>query len=383
MMTEFYKELIVGAVGLFFALLGWSFKKKIGGHGDQSPSTVDTKDNRVLRSGNITNSKVVIFQGNSFNLGNEKEFKKFVDALHGYPNLFKKLQTSFGIRFDKLETQNEETHEMLLRLFNDSPTVKDLENKLDELEKQNKALLEHISKLEKQQEQNPEFQEVLKKAETALANKQFDQFHTLLEAFSSIKKKQVERFSKEIAESAALRAEEYAARLGYTGAVEQMAEAVQYDSGNGDYWNRYGFYLNVIARYQDAIDAYSKALEIDLKTVGDKHPNIARSYNNLGGTWHTLGDSKKAIGYYEKAIKIDLAALGENHPSVARDYNNLGAAWNTLGDSKKAIDYYEKALNIFTFVYGKDHPSTKTVQSNLEAVTSKKSAPSEESKTTP
>ncbi|MGC1122290.1 MAG: tetratricopeptide repeat protein [Candidatus Methanofastidiosia archaeon] len=38
-----------------------------------------------------------------------------------------------------------------------------------------------------------------------------------------------------------------------------------------------------------------------------------------------------------KAPKIDIEIYGKNHPAVAIDYNNLGGAWNTLGDSKKAI----------------------------------------------
>ena len=81
-----------------------------------------------------------------------------------------------------------------------------------------------------------------------------------------------------------------------------------------------------------------------------------------------MGDYKKAIGYFEKALESGLKTYGEKHPDVAIRWNNLGAAWKELGDYKKAIGYYEKARVIFETILGKDHPYTKSVKQKLEIV---------------
>ena len=38
--------------------------------------------------------------------------------------------------------------------------------------------------------------------------------------------------------------------------------------------------------------------------------------------------------------------FGDKHPDVAKDYYNLGAAWNDLGENQKAIECIQKALEI-------------------------------------
>ena len=120
-----------------------------------------------------------------------------------------------------------------------------------------------------------------------------------------------------------------------------------------------------IGAYQKSIDYSEKALKIDLAVFGDKHPNVAREYNNLGLAWSNLGDDKKAIEYYSKALEIDMSVFGDKHPEVAIVYNNLGEAWSNLGDDKKAIEYYSKSLEILLEVYGEKHPHVSTIYNNL------------------
>jgi hypothetical protein len=40
--------------------------------------------------------------------------------------------------------------------------------------------------------------------------------------------------------------------------------------------------------------------------------------------YKTQGKLDKAIEFYEKALSIKIKVLGEEHPSVASSYNNLG-----------------------------------------------------------
>ena len=132
--------------------------------------------------------------------------------------------------------------------------------------------------------------------------------------------------------------------------------------------NNLGGAWHSLADSKKAIEYFEKALAINRKVYGEKHPDVARCLNNLGGAWHSLGDSKKAIEYFEKALTIDRKVYGEKHPDVAIDLNNLGLAWDSLGDSKKAIEYFEKAYDIFLKSYGDRHPYTKASKQGLDSL---------------
>jgi tetratricopeptide (TPR) repeat protein len=160
-------------------------------------------------------------------------------------------------------------------------------------------------------------------------------------------------------------------QLDYTEAKNFFEKAVELEPDNSDYLNRLGSILNALGDHREAIDYYEKALDIDVKTYGAQHPNVARDYNNLGVAWRELGEYSKAIDYYEKALAADLKVFGEKHPNVARDYNNLGVAWNSLGETKKAIDYLEMAFAIYLEVFDDQHAKTKLVKSNLESLKKK------------
>lgn len=112
--------------------------------------------------------------------------------------------------------------------------------------------------------------------------------------------------------------------------------------------------------YVEARDFYKQAVEYD--------PHNSTYLNKYGMILHTLGNSKEAIEYYTKSLDINLKVYGESHPNVARDYNNLGSAWFQLGDAQKAIAYFTKALNIYKAEYGDNHPITLKVRSRLESI---------------
>jgi hypothetical protein len=48
-------------------------------------------------------------------------------------------------------------------------------------------------------------------------------------------------------------------------------------------------------------------------------------------------NTTEAIGYYEKAVQINVRALGDQHPNLAPIYNSLGGAWFPKGEHDKAI----------------------------------------------
>ena len=91
---------------------------------------------------------------------------------------------------------------------------------------------------------------------------------------------------------------------------------------------------------------YEKYLAIILKKLGFNHPDVATSYNNLGGVYYSKGNYDRAIEYYEKSLVIRLEKLDSNHPDLATSYNNLGGAYYFKKQYEKSLEYFKEALSI-------------------------------------
>ena len=62
---------------------------------------------------------------------------------------------------------------------------------------------------------------------------------------------------------------------------------------------------------------FERALEINVKLHGHKHPSVALVLNHLGNLWEEEGDKDKAISYYQNALAILEEILGPNHLKVS------------------------------------------------------------------
>ena len=52
--------------------------------------------------------------------------------------------------------------------------------------------------------------------------------------------------------------------------------------------------------------------------LGPEHPSVAIAYNNLGNIYRSQGKLEEALGAYSKALEIRLKVLGPEHPDVVR-----------------------------------------------------------------
>jgi Flp pilus assembly protein TadD/cell division protein FtsN len=86
-------------------------------------------------------------------------------------------------------------------------------------------------------------------------------------------------------------------------------------------------------RYDEAINAFSKAIEII--------PADFQAYNSRGVAWALKGDFARAIDDYNKALEL--------RPHYAEAFNNRGYAHTQRGELKAALDDYRKALEIDPF----------------------------------
>ena len=121
---------------------------------------------------------------------------------------------------------------------------------------------------------------------------------------------------------------ELASAKGDTKKQGQYNEAVNRLSATD--WFEKGYAHNEAKEYQDAVNAYTRAIELN--------PKDAKAYNNRGNAYNRLGNYQQAIANYNRAIKLD--------PKLAMAYNNRGIAYKNLGNYNQAIADYTKAIEL-------------------------------------
>ncbi|MGD0756681.1 MAG: CHAT domain-containing tetratricopeptide repeat protein, partial [Bacteroidales bacterium] len=99
-----------------------------------------------------------------------------------------------------------------------------------------------------------------------------------------------------------------------------------------------------------------KSLQIRKETLGEKHPEVATSYNNIGNAYYDKGEYDKALEYHFKSFQLLKEILGEKHPLVADSYNSIGLVYNRKGEYDMALEYHFKALQIYKEILGEKHP---------------------------
>lgn len=96
-----------------------------------------------------------------------------------------------------------------------------------------------------------------------------------------------------------------------------------------DYW-RQGRNFYDSTQYQDAIESYTKAINIQ--------KNVADFYFGRGEAWCKLKEYNEAIHDYERAIELE--------PEEATFYNNCGCAYEIINKQDKALERYELAIEL-------------------------------------
>ena len=109
-----------------------------------------------------------------------------------------------------------------------------------------------------------------------------------------------------------------------------------------------------------------EALRIKRAALGDVHPSVATTRNNMGNVYASQGRYAEALEAYEYALRIRRAALGDDHPELGSTRNNIGAVYFSQGRYAKALEAYEEALRIYSAVFREDHPHVAGVRRNIE-----------------
>ena len=128
--------------------------------------------------------------------------------------------------------------------------------------------------------------------------------------------------------------------------------------GNAAFYNAQGL-------YDLAVSWLEQCLEVTKKRLGEEHPDVATSYNNLALLYYSQGRYSEAEPLYKKALELRQRLLGEEYPDVATSYNDLALLYCSQGRYSEAEPLYKKALELWQRLLGEEHPYVATSYNNL------------------
>lgn len=139
-------------------------------------------------------------------------------------------------------------------------------------------------------------------------------------------------------------------------ANDHESDAASIDCSIGD------AYLS-LARYDEAVFAFQKALTVFKTTKGETHPAVASVYVRLADLYNKIGKFKESKSYCENAHRI----YGKPNPGIpaeeiASGLIDVSAIYQSMNDLEQAIKLLKKALKIFG-----DTPGQQSTTAGIEA----------------
>jgi tetratricopeptide (TPR) repeat protein len=122
--------------------------------------------------------------------------------------------------------------------------------------------------------------------------------------------------------------------------------------------------LEAQGKYAEAVEFSRKALDICRKVLGEEHPDTAATYHNLAYNLNEQGRYAEAAAIFRKALDIQRKVLAE-HPDTAFSYNSLAANFQAQGKYAEAAEGFRKALDIRRKAFGEEHPLTAQSYHNV------------------
>ena len=116
--------------------------------------------------------------------------------------------------------------------------------------------------------------------------------------------------------------------------------------------------LSPLLEPAQAIPLLERALAIERKALGARHPETATTEANLAGTLLNAKRTAEAIRLATEAISVFEETLGRDHPRTALSLTILGYGLRTKGDRAGAERCFRRAVAIDERAYGREHPQT-------------------------
>lgn len=130
-------------------------------------------------------------------------------------------------------------------------------------------------------------------------------------------------------------------------------------------WQQIGEFQETMGEYDKAVSLYKKALAILEKKRGAEHPALAHIIGKLAALCIELEMEPEAVPLYERLVRIQEKILRPTHPQLAISLNNLAEAYRLQGRYAEAENCYQKTLQINEAMHGAEHPSVAAILQEL------------------
>lgn len=130
-------------------------------------------------------------------------------------------------------------------------------------------------------------------------------------------------------------------------------------------WQQIGEFQETMGEYDKAVSLYKKALAILEKKRGPEHPALAGILGKLAALCMELEMEPEAVPLYERLVRIQEKALRPTHPQLMISLNNLAEAYHLQRRYAEAEACYLKTLRVNEEMHGKEHPSVAAILQEL------------------
>ncbi|GJM89980.1 hypothetical protein PR202_ga06214 [Eleusine coracana subsp. coracana] len=118
-----------------------------------------------------------------------------------------------------------------------------------------------------------------------------------------------------------------------------------------------------LARFDEAVFSYQKALTVLKSARGDDHPSVASVYVRLADLYHRTGRLRESKSYCENALRVYAKpAPGAAPDEVAGGLMEIAAIYEALGDLDEALKLLQRALKLL-----EDSPGQWSTVAGIEA----------------
>jgi tetratricopeptide (TPR) repeat protein len=121
-------------------------------------------------------------------------------------------------------------------------------------------------------------------------------------------------------------------------------------------------------RYEAAEPLYLEALSLWRELLGDRHPDVATSLNNLAMLYKSQGKYETAEPLHQQALSLRRELLGDRHSAVADSLLNLATLYYNTQRYSEALQSIQPAIQIYEQTLGTDHPTTQAALSWLQPI---------------
>jgi tetratricopeptide (TPR) repeat protein len=130
------------------------------------------------------------------------------------------------------------------------------------------------------------------------------------------------------------------------GAGSAFTKATNLDPMDAQAWVNLGFVEGEQGRFEEAVKAEERALELQEAQLGPDHLSVAMALGHLGVSVHSMGQYRRACELQERALAIREEHLGPDHFDVAVTLSNMGNALAGLGEFERSQKLLERSLAI-------------------------------------